>query len=68
VTGAVIGAGGALASLAFITREACALTSCAITDALGSAFNILVVVSKFIGCIDPSEFEWANSVGAISGV
>jgi hypothetical protein len=65
---AVIRARSALASLAFISVKALALSGHAIADTLTRAlFIVMVVGSSGIRSTDKRLFEWANALAAVSG-
>jgi len=68
MSGAIIGAGAALASLAFITIEASALTRVTLADTTTSTFHILVEVSIDIRVIHPGDLIGADSLRAVRGV
>jgi len=68
VTRAIIGASEASTGFAFIAVKAVAFSSGTITHTLSSAFRILVVASRFIRSINPSNFVGANTIGAITTV
>jgi hypothetical protein len=68
VTRAVVGTSSTGTSLTFISREALTFTRITITDATVGALSVLVVVSKFIRCINPSELERADTLRAITRV
>jgi len=68
VTRAIIGAGGSLASFAFVSLEALALTGLTVADSLVGTFSILVEIIVAIRCINPGKFEGADTVRAITSV
>jgi len=65
---AVIGAAGSVACLAFVPREALALSSLSVANALVGAFRILVVTAIFIRSVHPSEFKGADTIRAVTRV
>jgi len=67
VARAVIGAGSAGTTLAFVTREALAFTGIAITNTAVGAFGISVVIAEFVGGINPSKFEGTHTLRAVTG-
>jgi hypothetical protein len=65
---AIIGAGAALASLAFIAVEASALTRVTLADTTTSTLHILVEVSIDIREVNPCDLIGADSLRAVRGV
>jgi len=68
VTGAVVGAGSALAALALIAIEALALTSVTAANTSARALKVLVEVAVDIGSINPGNLVRADSLRAIGTV
>eukprot|EP01034_Spumella_vulgaris_P036612 gene36612-45158_t len=68
VTGAVIWAGGSVASFAFISIEASAFSDISVADSTASTLSIFVESSLLIRSINPSQLERADTVGTISTI
>jgi len=68
VTGAIVGAGGTLATFALVTVEASALPSSAVADTATSALSVLVESTNLVGHVHPGKLEGAHALGAIARV
>jgi hypothetical protein len=68
VAGTVIGAHGALASLALVAVEALALGSLAVANASTGALSISVTKTILKRSINPSKLKGANTIRAITSV
>jgi hypothetical protein len=68
MAGAVIGAGGSLASLAFVTVEALTHTRATIANTLSRALSVVVHLTLGVGSVNPSDVEGANAIRAITAV
>lgn len=66
MSGALVGAGGAVASLALVALEALTHARAAVANAAAGTLSVAVKLSGLIGGVDPSQLERANAVRAIS--
>lgn len=66
MTRALVRAGLAGARLALVAGEAPALAGAAITGALPSALDVLVMASVGIGAVHPRQLVWAESTAAVA--
>jgi hypothetical protein len=68
VAGAVVRARGTCTTLAFISREALALTGVAVADTAVGAFGILVTITLLVRSVNPGELKRAHALRAITTI
>jgi len=67
VSGAIVGAGAASASLALVAGEALTVPSLTVANATVRALRILVTVHVPVGRVNPSKLKRADALRAIAG-
>jgi len=65
---AQVGADGTLAALAFVAREALAVSALSVADAFARALLVVVVLSILVRGVYPGDLEGADAVRAVAGV